>query len=151
MRHVLKSKMVPVVLLLSILALVAAACAGPRGEPGPTADIDEILDQLEDRLGTIVVGSGLAVGSADVGWPNYSAVEGTALLVIGSGFEPGESVLLSIGGTDVGSATANDNGFFSVTTDALPGSLGPDGYTVSAEGDQGTMMTAPLEIVSSEK
>lgn len=87
---------------------------------------------------------GVAAFYAGLQLDNYYGPGGTALVIDGSGFAPGETVALSFGGTSVGSAVANASGAFSkkvnapyapagdvkVTgTGAASGAVGTTGFT----------------------
>ena len=80
--------------------------------------------------------------------------------VYGAGFLPGEGVLISIvGATETGDfhlagATANDSGAFSAATGsraAIPSSVEPGVYTVSAVGDKGSSATSVIVIIEKAK
>ena len=119
---------------------------GPRGPAGPAG-----ADGIDGEL--VVSPASVMAGSTLFDYPIHTAVSGGALRVWGSGFNPGESVLIQVGDTSVpgGSAEANSSGAFSVMTGALPNSILPGVYTLWASGDMGTMVSSPLVVVDKIK
>ena len=76
---------------------------------------------------------------------------GTRIMVIGGGFDAGESVLFTIGGQPQGNATANSDGAFSadITLNSGTYQVGFIG-TLRAAGSNGNVATSGL-VVSAEK
>ena len=72
---------------------------------------------------------------------------GTGVNVIGGGFDPGETVLFTIGGTPQGNATANADGAFSADLTLNSGTyqIGFVG-TLRAAGSNGNVATSGLLI-----
>ena len=94
--------------------------AGPTGATGATGGISASLTVSDSGTGN--------VGVADL------SNLGTKVDVTGAGFESGESVNISIGGTGVVAVTADPSGVISAMSIALPASLS-EGDVVSVRGD----------------
>jgi hypothetical protein len=78
--------------------------------------------------------------------------------ILGSGFNPGEvvEVTMVVDGvpTELGGAPmvkkANEQGAFKFTSN-IPGMAQPGVYTITAEGDKGTVAVAPLTVEAKPK
>ena len=72
-------------------------------------------------------------GGATLAFNPTQAAPGTSVVVAGAGFQPGETVTLTFNGPQVGTATVDTNGDFSVTF-TVPASLAAGQYGVTATG-----------------
>jgi hypothetical protein len=93
---------------------------GPNGAAGANGSISASLTVIDSGTGN--------VGVVDL------SNRGTTVDIIGAGFEAGESVNISIGGTGIIAVTADPSGVISAMALALPTSLS-EGDVVSVRGD----------------
>jgi hypothetical protein len=86
-------------------------------------------------------------GSAALTFSAPQAAPGTSLIVLGTAFQPGETVSLAFNGPVVGTGIADTKGACSVTF-AVP-TLGPGAYDVTATGTtSGTTVTVAYTVVA---
>ena len=120
-----------------------AGPAGPPGPPGPAGPAGADGASGADNSANIsIMDNGFAITARVV----FNA-SGTGVNVIGGGFDPGETVLFTIGGTPQGNATANADGAFSADLTLNSGTyqIGFVG-TLRAAGSNGNVATSGLLI-----
>lgn len=156
------------VLILLVLVMLVSACTGSQGAQGVKGVKGDTGDQglvgLKGATGD-QGDQGAQGAKGETGDTRYAKLilgsnflkeTGGTLHVIGSGFEPGERISISILRSDrvvaVGGAVANDVGSFyevyavraaAVLAGAEQG-FPAGAYTVRAKGDQESQATAPL-------
>ena len=130
------SSMVAIGLIACLTVLPLLACVGPQRPH-------------ESQGATIVV-------------TPVSGVAKTPIKVIGAGFVPGETVEVSLssenlttvlggrGGAPGGKVTVNEVGAFFISS-SVPRAVKPSVYTIEANGDKGSVATAPLVIEEKKK
>jgi len=108
---------------------------GPNGTAGADGSISASLTVIDSGTGN--------VGVVDL------SNRGTTVDVIGAGFQAGESVNISIGGTGVIAVTADPSGVISAMGIVLPASLSEgDVVSVRADGTAGTTGWGALLITN---
>ena len=159
------------VLLLAVTLAAGVACQGPEGQQGPAGAAGAAgaaggagaRGPAGERGPAGAAAASAARADANLALSNYNPAIGSKVAVFGSGFKPGEAVLVVIekavtGGEDyiMAGGEANAAGALEATTEqgtkadvsspALPVSLKPGRYTVRATGSEGTVATAGISI-----
>jgi hypothetical protein len=87
-------------------------------------------------------------GGATLAFNPTQAAPGASLVVTGAGFQPGETVNLTFNGPQVGTATVDTNGDFSITF-TVPAALAAGQYGVTATGvTSGVVVNATYTLVA---
>ncbi|MBI2919230.1 MAG: hypothetical protein HYY01_14750 [Chloroflexi bacterium] len=149
-------------LLLAVSLVASVACQGPAGPAGERGAAG--ASGATGATGPAgPPGAPAPRSEADIALSSYSPAIGSKVTVFGSGFKPGEAVLVvlekAVGGTEdyvMAGGEANAAGALEATTQqgtktdvtspALPASLKPGRYTVRATGSEGTVATTGISI-----
>lgn len=117
--------------------------AGRAGDPGPPGPPGRAGSDGADNSANITIIDPANHLTSRVVWD----AAGTTIRIIGAGFDANESVLLTVGGRSVGSATANADGAFSQTVTLNSGTYRVGHITsITATGANGNIANSGLVI-----
>ena len=128
---------------------------GPQGPVGPDGSVGSKGFNGETGAAGADGGSGAVLTVSDAGAGTVGVVDlsssGTRINITGAGFDAGESVSISIGGSEIATATANAGGAIASLGLSLPSGISEgDVVSVLATGRNGTIGWGVLLVVDKD-